>query len=151
MRPTHICGSVPSMSGGAVCGHATKWQLHEQRETHRDLLGLFTPWCSRVLLLRVFKDHLGAPDWALVLPLLPDVQMEILFQGCQPSMGSTLPRASRLSFPSHQPLLPAWGNPEFFLCPIISLCSCAVPARAVQEWCLGLSELSRVISSRENT
>lgn len=67
------------------------------------------------------------------------------------SMGSTLPRASRLSFPSPQPLLPAWGNPEFFLCPIISLCSCTVSARAVQEWCLGVSELRRVISSRENT
>lgn len=75
---------------------------------------------------------LGAPDWALALLLLSDVWMEgTHFQVHQPSMGPPWSRGSRLSFPSH-PLLSAWGNREFLLCPIISLC-CAMPAGALGE------------------
>lgn len=51
------------MSGGATCGCASKWQPRKQRETHRHLLGLFLPCCSRLLLLRVCKDQV----WALGL------------------------------------------------------------------------------------
>lgn len=76
----------------------------------------------------------GALDPVLVLPLLPGVWMKVaLFQGHQSSVGPPWPRGSQLSFPCHLPLLPVWGNPGFLLHPIISLCSCAMPARAVGE------------------
>ena len=117
------------------------------------MLGLFMPWCSRLLLLRVFKDQrwaLGLWTGLLCCLCCQMFRWRFFSRGISPPWGPPCQGLLGSLFPSHPPLLPAWGNPEFFLCPIISLCSCATPARAVGELCLGLSELSKVISSRES-
>lgn len=124
------------------CGCATKRQLHEQR--HRGLLGLFTPWCSRLLLLRVFKDQCW--PWGSGLG-----SCAASATGC--SNGGFFPGASALHGGLFAKGFSALFAPLFHLFPAsyclsLQLCHvCKSSGRVV----LGAQELSKVYGSRQGT